>query len=85
MILLRKLYAAPIRLYQRFLSPITPPTCRFAPSCSYYGHRAILVHGILKGTLLASWRILRCNPFTAGGFDPVPPPGRWKSAGRLPS
>ena len=80
MSLLRRLFVLPIRLYQRLISPLTPPSCRFEPSCSEYGAQAILAHGVLKGSLLASWRILRCHPFCAGGFDPVPGPGRWKHA-----
>ena len=77
--LLRQIFVLPIRLYQRVLSPLTPPSCRFEPSCSEYGAQAILAHGVLKGVLLASWRILRCQPFCAGGLDPVPPAGRWKN------
>lgn len=76
---LRRLFVLPIRLYQRLISPLTPPSCRFEPSCSEYGAQAILAHGVVKGTLLAAWRILRCHPFTPGGFDPVPERGRWKS------
>jgi hypothetical protein len=75
---LRRLYVLPIRLYQRLLSPLTPPSCRFEPSCSEYGAQAVLAHGILKGTLLGAWRILRCHPFAEGGADPVPPRGRWR-------
>ena len=76
---LRRLAVLPIRFYRRFVSPWTPPTCRFRPSCSAYGLEAILAHGVLKGTLLILWRILRCQPFCAGGTDPVPPPGRWRN------
>jgi len=62
-----------IRLYQATLSRGLPPnTCRFHPSCSHYGYQAIYKYGVLKGGWLASWRILRCNPFNPGGFDPVP-------------
>jgi putative membrane protein insertion efficiency factor len=61
-----------IRLYQKTISQALPPTCRFVPSCSEYGYQAIAKHGFLKGSLLAGWRILRCNPFNDGGFDPVP-------------
>ncbi|MCX8061183.1 MAG: membrane protein insertion efficiency factor YidD [Anaerolineales bacterium] len=62
-----------IRLYQMTLSKALPPnTCRFYPSCSHYGYQAIYKHGLLKGGLLAIWRILRCNPFNPGGYDPVP-------------
>ncbi len=66
--------------YRRFLSPALPPMCRFSPSCSAYGRKAILRHGALKGVLLTVWRILRCNPFNRGGrIDAVPPRGRWRS------
>jgi len=61
-----------IRLYQKTISQALPPTCRFVPSCSEYGYQAIAKHGFLKGSLLAGWRILRCNPFNDGGFDRVP-------------
>ncbi len=60
-----------IRFYQRFVSPALPPTCRFYPSCSQYAYEAIAKYGIIKGTRLAAWRILRCNPFGRGGYDPV--------------
>ena len=49
-----------------------PNTCRFYPSCSHYGFQAIQKHGVFKGSLLAAWRALRCNPFNPGGYDPVP-------------
>ncbi len=61
-----------IRLYKRFLSPLLPSSCRFTPSCSRYTVEAIQKHGALRGTLLGAWRILRCNPFGKGGYDPVP-------------
>lgn len=62
-----------IRLYQMTISKALPPnTCRFYPSCSHYGYQAIYKHGLIKGTLLAIWRVLRCNPFNPGGYDPVP-------------
>lgn len=62
-----------IRLYQMTISRALPPdTCRFYPSCSHYGYQAIYKHGLLKGSGLAIWRILRCNPFNPGGYDPVP-------------
>jgi putative membrane protein insertion efficiency factor len=75
----RELWVLPIRFYQRFLSPLKPPTCRFHPTCSEYALRAIRDHGALKGVLLGGWRILRCNPFVEGGEDPVPERGRWRS------
>jgi len=61
-----------IRLYQMIVSPSLPEgTCRFYPSCSHYGYQAIYKYGAFKGSLMAAWRILRCNPFNQGGFDPV--------------
>ncbi|MBA2519661.1 MAG: membrane protein insertion efficiency factor YidD [Chloroflexia bacterium] len=61
-----------IRLYRRFVSPLMPPACRFVPSCTEFGYEAIAKYGIIRGGRLAAWRILRCNPFTRGGYDPVP-------------
>jgi len=62
-----------IRLYQKIISPALPPdTCRFYPSCSHYGYQAIYKHGIFRGGGMAIWRIIRCNPFNPGGYDPVP-------------
>jgi putative membrane protein insertion efficiency factor len=61
-----------IKLYQRFLSPLLPPSCRFVPSCSRYAYEAIEKHGLLKGGWLGIKRISRCHPFNAGGYDPVP-------------
>lgn len=60
-----------IRVYQKTLSHIGPPSCRFTPSCSQYGYQAIERHGILKGGSLTLWRLIRCNPFNKGGYDPV--------------
>jgi putative membrane protein insertion efficiency factor len=62
----------PIRFYQKFLSPLKPPTCRFTPTCSNYAIQAIRKHGPFKGLALAVWRILRCNPWGGSGYDPVP-------------
>lgn len=62
----------PIRFYQKFISPLTPPTCRFTPTCSQYAIEAIRKHGPFKGLALAVWRILRCNPWGGSGYDPVP-------------
>ena len=62
-----------IRGYQATFSKAMPTnSCRFYPSCSHYGYQAIYKHGVIKGGLLAAWRILRCNPFNRGGYDPVP-------------
>jgi uncharacterized protein len=61
-----------IILSQKAVSPSLPPnTCRFYPSCSHYGYQAIYKYGIIKGGLMATWRVLRCNPFNPGGYDPV--------------
>jgi putative membrane protein insertion efficiency factor len=69
----RILVLASIRLYQSTLSRGMPPnTCRFYPSCSHYGYQAVYKHGAIKGSLMAAWRVLRCNPFNPGGYDPVP-------------
>ncbi len=77
--ILRTISVLPIRFYRRFITPYTPPSCRFRPTCSAYGEEAILTHGVLKGILLTAWRILRCQPFSKGGRDRVPPPGRWRN------
>lgn len=73
----RELLSAPIRFYRRRISPFTQPSCRFRPSCSGYALTALKRHGALKGLLLSIWRVLRCNPFFRGGYDPVPPVGKW--------
>lgn len=70
---LGRLCAAPVRWYRRFLSPLKPPMCRFAPTCSQYAIEALELHGPVKGLGLALWRIARCHPFCEGGHDPVPP------------
>jgi uncharacterized protein len=62
-----------IRVYQWTISPLLGPVCRYYPSCSHYGYEAIRVHGAVKGTALTAWRILRCNPWSPGGVDHVPP------------
>ncbi|MBQ6166440.1 MAG: membrane protein insertion efficiency factor YidD [Muribaculaceae bacterium] len=62
----------PIRFYQKYISPLTPATCRFTPTCSHYAIEAIRKHGPFKGLALAVWRILRCNPWGGSGYDPVP-------------
>lgn len=66
-----------IRWYQRTISAGTQRRCRYEPTCSAYALQAIQVHGAIKGTILASWRILRCNPWSKGGVDWVPEQGAW--------
>jgi uncharacterized protein len=61
----------PIRLYQRLISPALPRRCKYEPTCSAYAAGALRTHGVLRGSVLALWRILRCNPFSHGGYDPV--------------
>ncbi|HOK23557.1 MAG TPA: membrane protein insertion efficiency factor YidD [Candidatus Hydrothermia bacterium] len=60
-----------IRFYQKFISPFLPHTCRFYPTCSSYAIEALKKKGFLKGLVLSIWRIIRCNPFSKGGYDPV--------------
>lgn len=61
-----------IRLYQRFISPLTGAHCKYYPTCSQYAIEALKKHGFVKGSILGIWRILRCNPFSKGGVDRVP-------------
>jgi putative membrane protein insertion efficiency factor len=61
-----------VRFYQVCISPLKPPCCRFTPTCSAYAIQALRKHGPIKGSLLAIWRILRCNPWGGSGYDPVP-------------
>jgi putative membrane protein insertion efficiency factor len=67
----RAILIAPIRVYQRLISPALGQRCKYYPSCSEYAVQAIGTFGILRGLVLAAWRLLRCNPFSHGGFDPV--------------
>ena len=71
MSVLRSAAVAPIRFYQRAISPALPRHCKYEPTCSRYAVQAIERYGILRGLILAGWRILRCNPWSHGGFDPV--------------
>ena len=69
-----RLLSLPIVAYRRWISPALPARCRFHPSCSAYALEAISVHGAMRGFYLAVRRVLRCQPFHPGGYDPVPPP-----------
>ncbi len=69
---MKKILKFIIKAYQKVISPLTPPSCRFYPTCSNYGLEAIETHGALKGSWLAISRISKCHPFHKGGFDPVP-------------
>jgi putative membrane protein insertion efficiency factor len=62
---------APIHLYQRWISPALPRRCKYEPTCSAYAARAIRELGVVRGSILAAWRLARCNPFSHGGYDPV--------------
>lgn len=62
---------APVRAYGRWISPLLPRRCKYEPTCSAYAIEAVERFGVIRGTVLACWRILRCNPFSHGGFDPV--------------
>ena len=68
---MRGLFIFLIKGYQKIISPLLPPSCRFYPSCSEYGIEAIKKYGVFKGGIMTAWRILRCNPFSKGGYDPV--------------
>ena len=69
--LLRELCLLPVRLYRRVVSPLLGPRCRYYPSCSEYAVDAVREYGVIRGSVLAVWRVLRCNPLSDGGLDPV--------------
>jgi uncharacterized protein len=73
--MVKKILIALILLYKRYVSVWIPPACRFEPTCSMYAVDALREYGALRGGLMAVWRVLRCNPFSRGGFDPVAPRG----------
>lgn len=75
---IKKLFILLIKFYQKYISPIKKPCCRFTPTCSMYALEAFERHGALKGLYLSIKRILRCNPFCKGGYDPVPDDGNEK-------
>lgn len=69
--MIKKIFIFIITLYRVYISPLKPPTCRFVPTCSEYAIMAIEKYGVLYGTVKLVWRILRCNPFSRGGHDPI--------------
>jgi putative membrane protein insertion efficiency factor len=60
-----------LQLYKRWISPLLPPACRYVPTCSEYAMEAVERYGVLRGGIMAAWRVLRCHPFVKGGYDPV--------------
>lgn len=68
---MRAIVVAPIRFYRRFISPALPKRCKYHPTCSEYAVEAVRTYGVLRGLVLAVWRLLRCNPWSHGGVDPV--------------
>ena len=70
--MIAKLLALPIKFYRRYISPNKPPCCKYSPTCSQYALEALEEWGAFRGFFLSVWRVLRCNPFSKGGFDPVP-------------
>jgi len=84
-VILRRLVVAPIRAYQRLFSPALGQRCRYYPSCSSYAVQAVQNYGILRGLVLAVWRVLRCNPLSRGGVDPVHEQRLFKTRGRAAS
>ncbi|SDU78400.1 membrane protein insertion efficiency factor YidD [Arcanobacterium phocae] len=75
--MIKRLFMWMIRWYQRTISAGLPRRCKYQPTCSQYALDSIEVHGVIKGTLLSVWRLLRCNPWSKGGVDWVPEPGAW--------
>jgi uncharacterized protein len=68
---MKRVFIFLIRMYQKTISPLFPPSCRFYPTCSEYAIEALKKYGVIKGGAKAVWRILRCNPFNKGGYDPL--------------
>jgi putative membrane protein insertion efficiency factor len=68
---LRAITLAPLHFYMRFVSPLLPRRCKYLPTCSDYALQAVRTHGLMRGAVLAGWRLLRCNPWSHGGYDPV--------------
>jgi uncharacterized protein len=79
---LRGVAITPIAIYQHLISPAIPQRCKYEPTCSRYAAGAVREYGILKGLVLAGWRVLRCNPWSHGGYDPVEAQGIFKAGQR---
>ncbi|MBR0508374.1 MAG: membrane protein insertion efficiency factor YidD [Clostridia bacterium] len=77
---MKRVLVAILRFYKRNISPLLPNACIYTPTCSEYAMEAIEKHGVFKGLGLAIWRVLRCNPFAKGGYDPVPEPKKHKES-----
>jgi uncharacterized protein len=82
---LRAIVLAPIGAYQRFVSPALPRRCKYYPTCSAYAVEAIREVGVVRGSILAAWRLVRCNPFSHGGYDPIEDRPFFKSGTDRPS
>jgi putative membrane protein insertion efficiency factor len=67
----KRLALLPVHAYRRLISPLLPRRCKYEPTCSRYAIEAVQEHGVLRGTVLAAWRLVRCNPWSHGGYDPV--------------
>jgi uncharacterized protein len=76
---IRQLLLAPVFAYQRLISPALPRRCKYEPTCSAYAVQAVRRYGILRGLVLAAWRLMRCNPWSHGGYDPVSAQGLFKA------
>ncbi len=85
MMVLRRVAVLPIRAYQLLLSPLVGQRCKYYPSCSEYAAQAVQRYGILRGLVLGGWRLLRCNPWSRGGFDPVEEQRLFKPRAAAPS
>jgi putative membrane protein insertion efficiency factor len=83
--LMRRIAVLPIRGYQLLLSPMGGERCKYYPSCSEYAAQAINQYGILRGLVLAGWRLLRCNPWSRGGFDPIEEQRLFKARATVPT
>jgi uncharacterized protein len=80
----RALVLAPLLLYRRLISPALPRRCKYEPTCSSYAEQAIRELGIVRGSILAAWRLVRCNPFSDGGYDPLEARSLFRRSGALP-